>query len=420
MAAGWIGNTPRPRESNTGPPAGPVLGYDEKGGDMRRYAKWAGRILLALILAGAVTGFVKREEITRLWAVNSLFAEGRIVQNFSHMDQAFLTAAVPRGDGPTVDLPYGPETTLPAPVDDWIAARDVTALVVLKDGEIVYENYFEGTGPEDRRISWSVAKSFLSALVGILIDEGKIASLDDPVTRYAPTLEGSAYDGVTLRNVLQMSSGVTFDEDYLDYDSDINRMGRVLALGGRMDDFAAGLTERFTAPGETWQYVSIDTHVIGMVVRGATGRPVADLLSEKIITPLGLERAPYYVTDGSGVAFVLGGLNLTTRDYARFGQMYAQGGRWDGKQIVPAEWVEASTAASAPTAEGAIGYGYQWWVPQGAARGEFMARGIYGQYIYVDTARNVVIASNAADRKFREPGVSQQNIDIFRLIAESL
>jgi CubicO group peptidase (beta-lactamase class C family) len=180
------------------------------------------------------------------------------------------------------------------------------------------------------------------------------------------------------------------------------------------------LTERFAAPGQQWQYVSIDTHVIGMVVRGATGRSIADLLSEKIIVPLGLERSPYYVTDGVGTAFVLGGLNLTTRDYARFAQMFAQGGEWQGQQIVPASWVAESTTASAPTAPGKIGYGYQWWIPQGAAPGEYMARGVYGQYLYIDTARNVVIATNAADRKFRETGVSQRNIDIFRLIARNL
>ncbi|MAP13925.1 MAG: 6-aminohexanoate hydrolase [Oceanibulbus sp.] len=387
---------------------------------MRTFGKWLGRVLLALLVAAVVIGLWKREEIERLLAVNSLFSEEKIVHNFSHMDGAFLSAPISRGDGLTSELAYGPETELPDAVDDWIAARDVTALVVLKDGAIVYENYFKGTGPEDRRISWSVAKSYLSALVGILLEEGQIASLDDPVTKYAPNLRGSAYDGASLRNVLHMASGVTFDEDYLDYDSDINRMGRVVALGGRLDDFTAELTETFAEPGSQWQYVSIDTHVIGVVVRGATGRSVPELLSEKVIAPLGLEHAPYYIVDGSGTAFVLGGLNMTTRDYARFGQMYAQGGEWNGKQVVPADWVTASTSPTAPTAAGQIGYGYQWWIPVGAAEGEYMARGIYGQYIYVDTARDVVIATNAADRKFREAGVSDQNIKIFRQIAASV
>ncbi|KIN60205.1 6-aminohexanoate-dimer hydrolase [Sulfitobacter noctilucae] len=387
---------------------------------MRTFGKWLGRILLVLAVAALAIGLWKRDEITRLMAVLSLFSEEEIVSNFSNMDAAFLHTSIDRGTGPTSELPYGPETELPPQVADWITDRTVTALVVLKEGAIVYEDYFQGTTASDRRISWSVAKSYLSALVGILIDEGAIASIDDPVIKYVPGLRGTAYDGATLRNVLQMSSGVTFDEDYLDQSSDINKMGRVLALGGKMDDFTTALTETFAAPGETWKYVSIDTHVVGMVVRGATGRSVADLLSEKVIQPLGLEYAPYYLTDGVGTAFVLGGLNMTTRDYARFGQMFAQGGAWQGQQVVPRDWVAASTQASAPTDPGAIGYGYQWWIPVGSAPGEYMGRGIYGQYVYVDTSRGVVIASNAADRRFRDPGVAEQNIEIFRAIAQSL
>ncbi len=387
---------------------------------MRKFGRWLGRILLMLVLAAVVVGLWQREQIMRLLAVNSLFSEEKIVSNFSNMDEAFLTVEVPRGNGPTAELPYGPDAILPPQVAQWVEARDVTALVVLKDGAIVYESYYKGTRPEDLRISWSVAKSYLSALIGVLLEEGAIASLDDPVTRYAPSLVGGAYENASLRDVLQMASGVVFDEDYLDQSSDINRMGRVLALGGSMDDFAAALNETFIAPGTQWQYVSIDTHVLSMVVRGATGRPIADLLSEKIIAPMGLEFAPYYLTDGYGTAFVLGGLNLTTRDYARMGQMYLQNGRYNGRQIVPQDWVAASTAASAPTQAGEIGYGYQWWIPQGAVAGEFMARGIYGQYVYINRERGVVIATNAADRRFREEGVTEQNVEIFRAIAEGI
>lgn len=384
---------------------------------MRRFLKWTFRGLLLLGIVILAVGLWKREEISRLFAVNSLFSEEKIVNNFSHMDQAFLTVEVPRGNGPTSPLPYGPDKALPEGADAWTEERSLTSLLVLKDGQIVHESYYKGTGAEDRRISWSVAKSYLSALVGVLLAEGAIESIEDPVTKYAPQLVGGAYDGATLRQVLNMASGVTFDEDYLDFNSDINRMGRVLALGGRMDDFAAGLTETFAPPGETWQYVSIDTHVVGMVVRGATNRTVADLLSEKIIQPLGQEYAPYYVSDGVGTAFVLGGLNITTRDYARFGQMFAQRGTWQGRQVVPADWVDASTRASAP---GGAGYGYQWWIPDGSAPGEYMARGVYGQYIYIDTARQVVIVTTAADRQFREPGANQQNVDMFRAIAQEM
>ena len=387
---------------------------------MRTFGKWLIRIVVMLVLAAVVVGFWQREQITRLLAVNSLFSEEKIVSNFSNMDAAFLNSPVSRGNGPTAELLYGADAALPPQVADWTTARDVTALVVLKDGEIVHESYYKGTAPEDLRISWSVAKSYLSALVGVLLEDGTIGSIDDPVVQYAPTLKGGAYDGATIRNVLNMASGVTFDEDYLDQSSDINRMGRVLALGGSMDDFASGLTETFAPAGEGWKYVSIDTHILSMVVRGATARPIAELLSEKVVAPMGLEREPYYLTDGFGTAFVLGGLNLTTRDYARMGQMFLQNGEYNGRQIVPADWVAASTAPSAPTAEGEIGYGYQWWIPKAAIAGEFMARGIYGQYVYVNRARGVVIATNAADRKFRDEGVADENVAIFRAIADGI
>lgn len=383
---------------------------------MRNVLKWVVRIGVALIIAFILVGFWKREEITRLLAVNSLFDKKHIISNFSNMDGAFLHKDIHKGDGPVSPLPLGDPLTMPAKYDDWVNARTVTSTLVLKDGQIVHEAYYQGTTADDRRISWSVAKSYLSSLFGILVDEGAITSLDDPVTKYVPALKGGAYGDATVKNVLQMSSGVTFDEDYLDYDSDINRMGRVLALGGKMDDFAAGLTETFAPPGETWKYTSIDTHVIGMVARGATGRDIPDLMAEKLIAPLGLEQEPIYLTDGVGVAFVLGGLNITTRDYARFGQMILQNGEWQGRQIVPADWIATSTVPSAATEPSKIGYGYQWWIPVGARPGQFMGRGIYGQYLYIDQGAGVVIATTAADRQFREPGVNDANIDMFRQI----
>lgn len=139
-------------------------------------------------------------------------------------------------------------------------------------------------------------------------------------------------------------------------------------------------------------------------------------MAEKLIGPLGLEHSPLYLTDGVGVAFVLGGLNVTTRDYARFGQMILQNGVWQGQQIVPANWIAASTQASAPTEPDRIGYGYQWWIPVGATEGQFMGRGIYGQYLYIDQQAGVVIVTTAADRKFRDAGVGDANIDMFRKI----
>lgn len=378
------------------------------------------RALLILVVALAALGVWKREDLTRLWAVNTLFDEDRIVDNFSHMDRLFHVARM-EGGLPS-PLPAAPRAiALPPAREAWLAARNTTAIVVLRRGELVHEDYFLGTGPGDVHVSWSMAKSFLAALLGIVMDEGAIASLDDPVEKYAPSLVGSAYEGATIRNVLNMASGVRFNEDYLDFWSDINKMGRVIGLGGSLDAFAAGLTERVAQPGTEWHYVSIDTHVIGMVIRGATGRSIPDLMSEKILQPLGLDSAPYYVTDGRGVAFVLGGLNMSTRDYARFGQMILQDGEWQGRQIVPAAWVAEMTRESAPWTEGQEGrYAFQWWLPNDARPGEVYAIGVYGQYIWLDRASGVVVAINAADRGFEDPGVFDGNIDELRAIVEAV
>ncbi|WP_435257630.1 serine hydrolase domain-containing protein [Thioclava sp. FR2] len=375
------------------------------------------RGLLALVVVLALLGLWKREDITRLMAVNTLFAPEKIVTNFSHMDRLFWTTEMARGEGPVSPLPKGEEIVLSKAEMDWIADRQVTGLVILKDGLLRHESYYLGTAPEDRRISWSMAKSWLASLLGIVMAEGKIASLDDPVTTYAPDLTGSAYDGATIRNVLNMASGVEFNEDYLDFWSDINKMGRVLALGQSMNGFAASIGKRSAAPGAEWKYVSIDTHVIGMVIEGATGEKIADLMQRHLVQPMGLEVAPKYITDGYGTAFVLGGLNMPTRDYARFGAMIAAGGQWQGRQVVPAAWVAQMIAPSAP---GDVGYGYQWWVPEGSAPGEVLARGVYGQYIFIDSDSGIVIAVNSADRRFKEPGRFEEDMVVLRGLAGRL
>lgn len=374
--------------------------------------------LAAVVVLVAVLLAWKWQDVQRLMTVNSLFHEDRIVKNFSNMERAFFHVSIPVEGMTATPLPANPR---PLPeLEDWVEARRVTALVVLKDGELVHEAYFQGTGEHDRRISWSVAKSFLSALLGILLEEGVIDSIDDPVTKYVPELADTAYDGATIRNTLHMASGVRFNEDYFDRRSDINRMGRVLALGSTLDGFTMGVQERAYEPGESFQYVSIDTHVIGMVIRAATGRSVTELMGERLLVPLGLESEPYYLTDGEGVAFVLGGLNMMTRDYARFGQLFLQNGYWNGEQLVPAAWVAESTVASSPTPEGEIRYGYQWWVPADAREGEFLARGVYGQFVYINRPAGVVIAVNSGDRGFLEPGSFEQNLATFREISDFL
>jgi len=396
--------------------------------------------IIGLLMLIAIAGFIALNwgNIKRLKTVNSLFDADKIVYNFSHMDEAFLHHDLAASS----EVFAWPEAlqTLPDTVvingqtkelPEVLETMDITALVVIKDGTLIFEEYYKGTGIDDLRISWSVAKSFTSGLFGQALESGQIKSLDETVETYLPSLKGTAYEGATIRNVLNMSSGVKFNEDYLDPKSDINKMGRVLGLGQSMDGFTQTLKTRQFEPGTDWQYVSIDTHVLAMVLRKATGKTLHEMFDEVYSANLGFGRAPYYLTDGENVAFALGGLNMRTRDYAKFGQLFLQGGQWaqaDGsmKQVIPKDWVAASTQHSAPALSGrGVGYGYQWWIPmpqEGVFEGDFIAAGIYGQYIYVNPQLGIVIAKNAADREFTQPidgyGHSMNvNIDMMRSLA---
>ena len=392
--------------------------------------KIIGLVLLLLLGAAAVTAVVKRDAIARLSTVNTLFDTDRIVDNFSNMDRAFLTRTL---EAPQADDLSGESRDLPEvltlegrdyDVEALLAELDTTALVILRDGEIIHESYYRGTDADDRRISWSVAKSFLSGLYGNAVQSGAVESLEDDVTVYVPELRGTAYEGASVRNVLNMASGVRFDENYMDPDSDINRMGRIIALGGSLDDFTRGLTERAFEPGTDWSYNSMDTHVAAWVLRKATGRSIHDLW-EETYGPLGFRQPPYYLTDGEGVAFALGGLNLTARDYAKFGQLFLQRGMWEGEALIPDTWVQASTRHSAPVVgDRGVGYGLQWWVPM-PEQGDFFAVGIYGQYVYIDPSTDLVIAKTAADREFAQAdefGVHSmsKNIALMRGLRDAL
>lgn len=397
---------------------------------MRYFIRGVGGLaVLLLIFIG-----LNWSKIQRLQTVNSLFDADKIVHNFSNMDEAFLHHDLSSSET-AFTWPENP-TPLPETVSingtdrnlsELLQKLSTTAFIVVQDGKILNETYYQGTQRDDKRISWSMAKSFMSGLYGKALEEGHIKSLDDTVETYVPKAVGSAYKGVTLRNVLNMASGVKFNEDYMDPKSDINKMGRVLGLGQSMDKFAVGLTERQSEPGTAWQYVSIDTHVAAMALRAATGKSLHALFNETYGNNIGYAHAPYYLTDGKDVAFALGGLNMRTRDYAKFGQLFLQGGIWNGEQVIPKDWVAASTQNSAPgMPQGGVGYGYQWWVPmpqEGQHKGDYFAVGIYGQYIYVSPRANLVIAKNAAHREFTYPlddmgdpmGI---NIQMFRSLAE--
>jgi CubicO group peptidase (beta-lactamase class C family) len=268
-----------------------------------------------------------------------------------------------------------------------------------------------------------MAKSVVSALFGIAMEEGLIKDINQAIEEYLPELIGSGYEGVRIKDVLQMSAGVKFNEDYGDFKSDINKWGRKFALGSSQDKFAATLV-REEEPGTNLHYVSINTHVLGMIIVKATGKSLSEYLEEKLWKPMGMEYSAFWLCDDSGMELALGGLNITLRDYAKIGQLYLAKGVWQGTQIVPKEWCVASVTPDSqhlmPENNKFFGYGYQWWIPPGED-GEFMAMGVYNQYIYVNPNTNTVIAVNSANHRFNEEGNpyadSKVILELFRSIA---
>lgn len=343
--------------------------------------------------------------------ISSLFTGAPQHENFARLREFMPTSVMTAAPTPNV-FRAGSPVSMPRSYsylgetrasEAFLAETDTMALLVLQDGVLRHEHYASFGGPDRQWISMSVAKSFVSAALGIAVADGAIRSIDEPVTRYVRELAGSAYDGVKIKDVLQMSSGAGWNEDYSDPNSDINRFAEVSASGGAMSGFVSTL-RRGNEPGTVNHYNSMDTQVLGMLLKAATGRPIADYMQEKLWHPLGMEADGYWLCDDTGMEMAYAGLNATARDYAKIGELYRLGGRWNGRQIVPEAWVKASVTPDAPhlipgVSDPMFGYGYQWWVIDGA-EGEYAAIGVYNQFVYVNPARHVTIVKLSASRNY--------------------
>ncbi len=332
------------------------------------------------------------------------------------------------------EFPTGPGITLPKTYEVEGVSKDLNGLIeethtaalfVLKDGAVRFEEYWRTGGRKVQWISMSVAKSFTSALVGIALAEGLIGSLEDPIDKYVPKLSKSAYGGVRIKDVLQMSSGARWYEDYSDPKSDIFRLRVAWERGGSLDDFIASLP-REKPPGTVCKYDSADTQALGMLVMSVTGRSLGDYMREKLCEPLGMESPSYWLVDDQGRELAFGGLLMTARDFAKLGELYRKGGMWSGKQVVPANYVAASIKADAPHLMPGkpiiadhtlpLGYGYQWWLPDGD-RGEFTGIGVYNQFVYVDQSRGVVIVKLSANPAYGTSAGEETNKDFHNICA---
>lgn len=393
-----------------------------------RLLRWAA---IGLVLLAAAAWFY-RAEIDRLWTMAQVLDPDRIVHNFQHMDEVFGSRRIEAG-GDLLEFASG-SYEFPASfthrgktfdTQAFLDGLDTTGLLILQDDTLLYERYDHGHTPAGKHIAWSVSKSFVSALLGIAVGDGLIPDLMAPVSDYLPELAGSGYDGVPIKHVLQMSSGVRFNEDYGDPFSDINKMGPAMATGSLLD-FAASLGNEQPS-GTKNHYVSVDTQVLGEILVRVTGQDLASYASEKLWKPLGMEFDAYFLVDGTGREWAFGGLNASLRDFARFGWLYANGGARDGRQIVPREWVEASVTPDAPhlmpgkEPSARMGYGYQWWIP-GGADDEFAALGVYGQNIWVDPDAQLVIVKNSVDLDFQKDDFENDEIafSLWRAIGADL
>ncbi|MCC6006113.1 MAG: serine hydrolase [Rhodobacteraceae bacterium] len=386
---------------------------------------------LGVLLLLALAAFLWLRQ-TPAWAGITLFSEGTRVENFRQMERVFPARPVPSGGdvwafgSRPAPLParYEFEGT-PRDLAAFLDRTETTGLLVVHRGDIVHEEYRLGADAASRFTSWSMAKSVLSALIGIALEEGRIASLRDPIATYVPALEGTPYGAVPIEDALTMSSGIAFDEDYANPLSDINMLFiRAMAMGRSAEEMLAGL-EAEREPGVFNAYASSDSMALGLVLEGATGMAVSDYLAARIWSPMGAEADANWSTDRAGREFSLCCLNATLRDYARFGRLYLEGGARDGRQIVPADWVAASVAPEAPhlqpgdnpASDWTFGYGYKWWIPE-EPQGDFVAIGVWGQYIYVDPAREIIIVKTSADPEFDDN--DHESIAAFRAIARAV
>lgn len=376
---------------------------------------------LAVVVAVFATGAIAEPEEYRhakepIGTVEQIY-DGHLtpdlaVNTFRNIDRLFPTRVIAAGQNEhplpeaLVDLEAKVSYTIEDKtydLYDFLALDNVTGMIVLHDGKVVYETYQRGNGPDTRWMSMSVAKSVTSTLLGVAVKEGHIA-LDDQVTEYVPALKGSAYDGVSVKDVLIMASGVAWNETYTDPESDRRDLLRAQIAQKRDGAMKvmAGL-EKAGEPGSVHNYSTGETQVLAEIVYGATGVPLADYLSKNIWQPYGMHAdAKWWLDSPDGLEIGGSGLSATLRDFALFGQFFLEGGEIDGKSILPEGWTEeAGKPRVLPNGE-KLEYGYMWWpgwTEDSKADGAYAAIGIQGQNIYINPVKNIVIATHMAQPK---------------------
>ncbi len=375
------------------------------------------RSLLFALLTLVVLISLNASRLNRLAHTISLFDEENIAENFQEMEASYNTRTIKASEKAfkiPVDISYQPKGQFEFDgtsydIKEYLDYTRTEGLLIIKNDTIIYEYYNEGLEEDESHISWSMAKSFTSALVGIHYHQG-LFDLEDPITKYLPDFKGTGYDGVKIINLLNMSSGVGFNEDYGDFYSDINRFGRAFAWGSSMREFAKTL-KNARPQGTFNHYVSIDTQMLGLLLMQVTGKTITELTQEYLWNPMGMEHDGQWIIDNEGNEMALGGLNASLRDYAKMGMCFKDSGYFNGSQIVPLEWVTASVELDKPhllpgeneLSSNIHGYGLQWWVPVNN-HDAFAMGGIYNQYVYIDPVNDIIFVKLSANHNYKTQG----------------
>ncbi|MDG2047290.1 MAG: serine hydrolase [Halioglobus sp.] len=358
--------------------------------------------LLVIIVAGlGVTYFSADKNVRNLlanlptdrnvlfWTIPQRDAAFRAIDSLAVLAKANVIEA---GDT-AFPIPKGEPIIVPMDVTTYMREQRTAALVIIQDGKIRMEKYGLGFDARGQWTSFSVAKSFTSTLVGAAIKDGFISSIEDKVSDYIPGLKGSAYDDVSIQQLLTMTSGVRWNEDYEDKNSDVALFNEHKAEPG-LDATVSYMRAlpREAPAGEKWAYKTGETNLIGVLVSSATGKTLSEYLSEKIWTPFGMEQNGSWLLGATGHEISGCCIQASTRDFARFGLFILGGAQIDGKPVLPEDWIAAATTRQADIGLVGKGYGYQWWTDDD---GSFAAQGIFGQGIFIDPKRKLVIASNS-------------------------
>jgi CubicO group peptidase (beta-lactamase class C family) len=336
---------------------------------------------------------------------------------FRAMEKLVDTNVIAKGDR-VHELAQGAPINIDTDINAYMKAQRNAGLIIVQDGKIRFEKYGLGQNAKGRWTSFSVAKSFTSTLVGAAIKDGYIKSLDDKVSAYIPDLKGSAYDDVTVKQLMTMTSGVKWNEDYTDKKSDVALFNNHKAEPG-VDVTVSYMRKlpREAPAGSKWVYKTGETNLIGVLVSSATKKTLSAYLTEKVWKPYGMEADAIWMLGSTNHEISGCCISATLRDYARFGQFIAGGGVAGGQKVVPDTWFAEATTKHADIGTPGKGYGYQWWTYDD---GTFAAQGIFGQGIFIDPKRKLIIASNGDWPTATDPTMGEAREAFYRKVQMAL